>query len=466
MGETELHSTFQRVGSNLKSRLAAFAPIVCNRNSLRLKAVLSISAMICSTILTFAQEEKEITSRNTLKNIQLGNHIKISLGANYRFQVESFINEEFGSHGTQDNAWLLNRLMVHTNWAIGKNLDVFMELASSTVIGKEEIVAVDKDVLAFNQLYLKYDFLRQWQLVIGRENLSYGSGRLVDQRDVPNVRRSFDLMKLKFQNKNLEVDVFMASLVGNREGVIDNGFFEFGESFYGFHLSDYISGLINLDLYYFFQKQDKVVYNNISGNERRSAVGIHHYGRIKCWSYNNEVIYQFGHFDNSRISAQAYYLQIEYAFQTSPTHLKTGLKFEIIDGDDHPNDNKVGNFDAFYPKGAYFGRVARFGPSNLIDIHPYVNFRRGRFFYEFDIDFFWRESTNDGVYGPSLQLGYPSLNDQPYIGTQLGTFTSVEVNGHFSLELETNFIFPGPFLKESGLSSSLFHFLLSTAFRF
>ncbi|MCL6267750.1 alginate export family protein [Flagellimonas myxillae] len=409
-------------------------------------------------------EERLILSG--LKGIKLGENTTLSIGGDYRFQAESFINEEFGSHDGQDNAWLLNRIMLNTDWNFGKNLNAFVELSSSTVIGKDDLTAVDKDVLAFNQIFVQYKFMPELQMAVGRKNLSYGSGRLVDVRNLPNVRRSFDLLQLKFKKNTLEADIFTASIVRNEVGVLDNDFFEFKESFYGFHFSDYISGLINLDAYYFFQKQNDVVYNNITGNERRSAVGIHHYGTLKGWSYNNEIIHQFGSFEDSRISALAYYFQVEYAFRNTPNNLKTGLKFEVIDGDDDPADNKVGTFDAFYPKGAYFGRVARFGPSNLIDIHPYVNFKKDRFFYEFDIDFFWRESTKDGVYNPALQLEYPSLNNQPYIGTQLGTFTSFELNEYVSLELETNFIFPGSFLKESGLTNSLFHFVFTTEFKF
>ena len=446
-----------------------------NRINIRSKSTILLIATILFNLLSHAQDvteanhfnkHQETIFLNDLKNIQLGENTTLSIGGDYRFQVESFVNEEFGSHNGQDNVWLLNRVMFHTDWNIGNKLKVFMELGSSTVIGKDRITEVDKDVLAFNQIYAQYNLVSKWKIVLGRKNLSYGSGRLVDIRNLPNVRRSFDLVQLKFKRNTLEADIFMASIVRNKAGALDNAFFKFDESFYGLHFSDYISGLINLDLYYFFQKQNDVVYNNISGNERRSAVGIHHFGSLNGWSYNNEIIHQFGSFNGSRISAQAYYFQIEYAFKSSSSHLKTGLKFEVIDGDDLPEDNTVGNFDAFYPKGAYFGRVARFGPSNLVDIHPYINFTKGRFFYEFDIDFFWRESTRDGIYNPSLQLEYPSVNNQPYLGTQLGTFTSFEVNEFLSLELETNFIFPGPFLKESGLPNDLFHFLLSSEFKF
>lgn len=50
------------------------------------------------------------------------------------------------------------------------------------------------------------------------------------------------------------------------------------------------------------------------------------------------------------------------------------MKTEIISGDKHSDDNHLQTFNPLYPRGAYFGLVALIGPSNLIDIHPSINF--------------------------------------------------------------------------------------------
>ena len=129
-------------------------------------------------------------------------------------------------------------------------------------------------------------------------------------------------------------------------------------------------------------------------------------------------------------------------------------------------DSGSDTFDALYPRGAYFGRVARFGPSNLFDLHPYVNWSKNGFFLEIDYDAFWRFSTRDGIYNPALILTYPSTNDARFIAQQVGTITGWELGPYIALELETNLIFPGAFLVESSLGDTLFHAVLTMEVRF
>ena len=126
----------------------------------------------------------------------------------------------------------------------------------------------------------------------------------------------------------------------------------------------------------------------------------------------------------------------------------------------------MNTFDRLYPRGAYFGRVARFGPSNLIDFHPYLNTQLGDFSLSLDYVAFWRFSREDGLYNPPLILQYPSDNDKRFIGHQIGTITGFEVNEFIALEFESNIIFPQGFLEESGLDNTLFHAVLTAEFKF
>ncbi|MEM7109562.1 MAG: alginate export family protein, partial [Bacteroidota bacterium] len=129
-------------------------------------------------------------------------------------------------------------------------------------------------------------------------------------------------------------------------------------------------------------------------------------------------------------------------------------------------DVRLNTFDGLYPRGAYFGRVARFGPSNLIDVHPYLNTAIGKFYIELDYVTFWRFSRDDGVYNPALILEYPAQNNERKIAQQIGTITGIEISTHFALEWETNLIFPETFLRRGNLDNTLFHSVLTAEFKF
>ncbi len=405
--------------------------------------------------------QSKITSQS-FKYIPISKYTTLSFGGSWRFQYESFYNEQFKNNPDQDNLWYLNRVMLHAHLKVKDKFEVFAEINSSLIGDKDNPSPVDKDDLAINQLFIKYMFNDHWTIDIGRENLILGSKRLVDLREGPNVRRSFDLTQLNYHKKGFSARAFFAIPVKPEPHVFDNNVLKFEETFSGLYTTTKFNQSINLDLYTFYQKDDNVTYNNGNENERRISVGARYFGTYKSWTYNNELVYQFGDFGNQNIHAWTVSFQFEKKTKLNNHIFNTGLKTEIISGDKDFNDNTLNTFDALYPRGAYFGRVARFGPSNLIDIHPYINTNFKKLFIEFDYDLFWRYSINDGVYNAALLLEYPNTNNQRFLGQQIGTIVGYNINNHIKLEFESNIIFPGKFLKESNQGDTLYHFVLTT----
>lgn len=412
---------------------------------------------------------RDVQSKNNyqkFKYMALSNNSSLSFGGSFRFQYESFINQQFQNVPDQDNLWFLNRVLLHAHLKIKDKFEFFAEFNSSHISGKDNVSPVDKDALSVNQMFVNYNISQNLSFGIGRQNLILGSGRLVDAREGTNVRRSFDLAQVNISNNEFSAKGFFAIPVKPNPEVFDNDFLEFDETFSGLYTTTRFNTLNNLDLYAFYQKDDNVTYNSGTENERRASVGARYFGNYKSWSYNNEIVYQFGSFGNQNISAFTVSFHLEKKIKLSDHIFSTGLKTQLISGDKDANDDTLNTFDALYPRGAYFGRVARFGPSNLIDVHPYINTQFKKLFIEFDYDIFWRYSVNDGVYNAALLLEYPNTNNQRFIGQQLGTIIGYNLNKHINLELESNIIFPGAFLKESKQGDTLYHFVWTTEIKF
>ncbi|WP_282116030.1 alginate export family protein [Cellulophaga baltica] len=416
--------------------------------------------------VSFLSEKESKSVYEKLKWIDLKNNNSLSFGGSYRFQAESFINENFNHQGAQDNIWYLNRILLHALFKINQKFDAYIELSSSTAIGKTNVSPVDKDLLAVNQAFAAYHFNSNWSLLLGRENLGFGSRRLVDVREGPNVRRSFDLARIDYKNETTKLTTFFAIPVKNKEGAFDNDYVKSSETFSGVYLSKNFHKYINSDIYGFYQKDDDVTYAIGTADERRYTFGGRYFGSYKNVTFNNEAAYQLGLFGNNKINAYTLSLNAEYATKFIGDKTTIGLKTELISGDKNRNDNRLNTFDALYPRGAYFGRVARFGPSNLIDIHPYINTIYSKYYVEIDYDVFWRYSKNDGVYDAALFLQYPSTNTSAFIGHQIGTVTGCNFTNRLNIELETNIIIPGNFLKQNGATASLFHSVLTAEYKF
>ncbi|WP_082113211.1 alginate export family protein [Kordia jejudonensis] len=400
-----------------------------------------------------------------LKSISLGNNSSLSLGGSYRFQTEAFINEQFDKNQDQTDYWFLNRMMLHAYLKLGRNFEFFGELNSSLISSKMAITPVDKDELSINQLFARYQFNDKWNLLVGRQNMRLGSGRLVDVREGPNVRLSFDMAQLQFKNQKTEIKGFYALPVKQQEGVFDNETFEKDESLLALYWTQNWINKTNTDLYVLHKEKYNKTWNTGTAKDKRTSIGMRHYGSWQGFKYNNEFVYQIGSFGNENIIAWTVSFNVERQFNTAHP-FTIGIKTEAISGDESTNDNTLNTFDALYPRGAYFGRVARFGPSNLIDIHPYYQTKIGKINLELDYVAFWRFSTNDGIYNPALLLDYPSTNNERFIGNQIGGITGYALNKFINLELESNIIFPGSFLKQRNQGDTLYHFVFTTEIKF
>ncbi|MBK0368327.1 alginate export family protein [Flavobacterium agrisoli] len=401
------------------------------------------------------------------KWIPIAKNYAMSFGGGYRFQTEGFLNQDFSRTEKEDNIWFLNRLMFYSKFELGTKLDFFLELNSSLVNNKRDVSPVDRDEVATNQVFIKYNFFPNYELHLGRENIKLGSGRLVDYREGPNVRRSFDLIKFNYSKNNLQLALFFSIPVQPNYYAFDNDFLDFQETFSGFYLTKALSETSNIDLYGFYQKDDNTTYATGTANERRYSIGTRLFGSLHSIKFDNEAVYQWGNFGNQKISAYTLSINCSHNINLVSNTDIIGLKTELISGDKNATDNKLNTFDALYPRGAYFGRVAKFGPSNLIDLHPYINLKLKKNYYvELDYELFWRYSVYDAIYGASLHPDYLATNTKSFTAQQFGTVIGCDYTNHLNLEFETNTIFPADYFKTNHKSSTLFHAVISLEYKF
>jgi len=426
---------------------------------------LDFSLLRQNDAITFPKDSKNGLYEQ-VKQINLGNQGSLSFGGSYRFQSEAFINEEFSSEVDQDDIWFLNRFQFHSHLKIADKFEFFAELNSSLIASKQNLTPVDRDDLSFNQLFVRYQFNERWNLLVGRQNLRLGSGRLIDVREGPNVRLSFDMAQLNYQDTNTELTAFYAIPVRVNQGAFDNTALDFQESVGAVYWTQHWKENTGTDIYAIYKEEDGKTWDSGTADDNRLSLGLRHFGHWDKLRYNNEFVFQTGNFGEQDIRAWTLSFNIEYPINFLSPNSNVGIKTEAISGDTSITDNSLNTFDGLYPRGAYFGRVARIGPANLFDIHPYFDAGWGKFSLELDYVAFWRLSRQDGVYGPPLNLQYPSMNEERFIGHQLGAIAGYEVNHFITLEWEANVIFPGSFLDASGLDDTLFHSVFTAEFKF
>jgi hypothetical protein len=142
-----------------------------------------------------------------LKYISLGKKAYVSFGGELREQYLYFDHLNFGdvpaAFQKESTGQLWQRAMVHSNLEIGSNIRVFVQLNSTLrFINPNPITPeIDENQLSLHQAFVDYNFNKNWSLRAGRQELGYGSHRLITFREGPNTRMTFDAAMLKYKSE-------------------------------------------------------------------------------------------------------------------------------------------------------------------------------------------------------------------------------------------------------------------------
>lgn len=396
----------------------------------------------------------------------------ISYGGEARFQYFYFKNEGWGDEPKDNDGYVLSRFLFHTDFHAGKAFRFFAQLQSSLVGGRIEPSPVEENPLDLHQAFIDFNPIvsDQTKLIfrIGRQELMYGSQRLVSVRENPNNRQSFDAVRALFIKRNYKLESFYGNYVVSQKGIFDDHFNKNTKLWGTYFTFNHLPVVKNIDFYYLGLWKRNATFNEGSGKELRHSVGMRLFKTNGDWKYDAETLYQFGDFANGSISAWTASVNTSYMFNNLKFKPEAGLKAELISGDRNMNDNTLQTFNPLFPKGAYFGFAALIGPLNLIDIHPSVSLELSKKVnFDVDYDLFWRYQSKDGLYATNATLIYPDGNtNEKHIGNQLSGALTIKANDFVNLRGEFTWFDAGNYLKDVGSGKDIIFAGFTAQFKF
>lgn len=425
-----------------------------------------------------------------IKYISLGeaDNLYLTLGGEIRQQYQLFINEGWGTlpESIEDhNGHWLQRYMLHANVQLGKHVRLFGQLKNGTIVGRKggPRPQIDKDELGVHQGFVDligYVGASTLTLRVGRQEFFYGAERMITMREGPNVRLSFDAIKLVADWPKTKVDVFVAQPVLINPYVFDDRRAT-GETMWALYSVHYLTATkSNLDLYYIGQERLNAAYNQGVAYELRHTFGARFWEQDGRFNYNIELIGQIGEFGEGNV--RAFYAASEISY-TLPGAWRPTIQMtnNLISGDDDPTDPDLQTFNPMYPR-PFFGLAAPIGPSNLMDIHPQFQVAPTETMsLAVGADFLWRYSTRDGIYSPAVTQSRPQPppppdrgNDQivlldseeRYTGVQFTLAYQHQLTPHWTLRIDGAYFPAGPFIRETGVGNNLFYLAPQLTFKF
>jgi hypothetical protein len=357
-----------------------------------------------------------------------------------------------GPPGDTPGGYLLQRYMPSLTAEWNDDAVLFAQLKSGLAYGRVGGPRqVDLDRLDLHQAWADFKLSEGERVKVGRQEFIFGSGRLVGNREGPNVRLAFDALRFSHTQPGQRIDAFISRPVSTEPGVFDDHP-ETGRSLWGLYTTfnaDFLPGRGAMDVYYLGSQSARTTFAQGRADDNRHSLGFRMFGRSREFDYNYEAVYQTGSFGNQRISAWTIATDTGY---TIDEWVRLGLKLDVASGDDNPRDGSLGTFNALYPKGAYFGEVALIGPSNLLHLQPGVGLQfSDDLKLTEEIDLFWRQKVSDGVYGPSLNLlRSPGGSNSRDIGWQWSNTLEWKATSNTTVVFCYDRFFPGQFLRETG----------------
>jgi hypothetical protein len=382
----------------------------------------------------------------------------LSLGGEGREAYERFGNQNWGLTAPDPSGYWLQRGLFHADLHVSSRVRVWGELSSSVeawrVGGPRPVV--DEDKAAVHQAFIDVTaHAPSGSLVLvraGRQELAFGSGRMVALREGTNVPLSFDGLRTTARAGGWLVDGILAKPVATRPGVFDD---ETDHHFtlWGLYSSRSFARRAKqstADLYYFGIDRLAGRFDQGTAHERRHTIGARIWRRDR-WAYDAETMYQFGEFGSGRIRAWRIAAEGSYHLTAARWQPQLGLGFDVATGNKNPRSPDLQTFNALFQSGTYSGRAQILGPANTIRLEPsiallpapHVTVSAGWGFY-------WRQSINDGLYGIAGNLIVPSNGvTGRYEGSRPIAEVDWQITRHFSVYVNYIYVFNGPFERAS-----------------
>ncbi|MFC0514795.1 alginate export family protein [Mucilaginibacter angelicae] len=392
---------------------------------------------------------------NKIKYIGLSANrsVYLSFGGEIRYEYAGKMDENWIA-GQGYNYSFLQRYSLNTNLQLGSRLRIFAQVNSALENGSKYGPApVDEDKLNVQDLFAE---LKVWQkddqslsVRAGRQELNYGTGRLISVREGTNVRLYFTGAKAMYKSKRFTVDGFAMMADNVYPGVFDN------KPTHQVNLWGAYSTLIipkggNFDFYYLGTKNNDKAYEEGIANETRHTIATRYWKNGGGFIYNLEGAYQFGTFGKGNINAWTAAIDLGYVFDKMKGKPSINLRNDYISGDKKKGDGNLQTFNPLYPKGGYFGFNPLIGPANLIDLHPYATYSlTDQCDIQADVVFNWRYSTQDGLYRPSGNFNLPGASStQKYIGTTYLASAEYKFSKFFMLSSGVQYFKTGAFIED------------------
>ncbi len=426
---------------------------------MRLRQLL-IPGYLFSSILLQAGEPATlpVVLPPTVAKVQFTFHARVR--GEYRENVFDFNDN---NDALTDDSWILHRIRLGIEWQPVSWLHVTVqgqdvrESFSDRPDVPLQMGAEGDDAFDLRLASLEFGDPKHLSLKLGRQVLSYGDERLVGPLEWLNFSRTFDAVKLHYQEKDWWLDGFASSVVRLHESKFNNSDWTDTQNsrrqlFSGLYFSTSALDVQVTDLYAFHLHEEA-----LTGSTDFVTLGTRMKGdpvKLNGWDYIVELAGQAGQVRGQDLQAYAYHLEGGYNWLSSPWKPRLALEYSAGSGDGQAGDGQVGTFQNLFPTNhPPYGFMDTMAWQNMHNVvlrlaaQPHKKLKT-----TLDMHAFWLADTGDAWYrtNGTTQVRNITPGANNYAGAELDFTINAKLTQHLDMLLGYSHFFAGSYLDDTG----------------
>jgi hypothetical protein len=385
----------------------------------------------------------------------------ISIGGEERFQYKNESDSRLSGHR---NDYELNRVRIYGDVWYQDRFRVYAEFLSAESFNQDLApLAIDRDhgdlLNAFVDLKVCELDGSPAYVRAGRQELCYGSQRIISPLDWANTRRTFEGVKTFWRSENLDVDLFWVRPVLVRPAGFDTA--DSNRDFWGLWTTYRPQKGQAIDLYCLDLEDERrlatpLPRGALRGGANTTTFGGRYVGDYEHFLWDFEGMYQTGTNVNRSISADAFTTGVGYQFVDLPMAPEFCVYNDFASGDH--DGSRRGTFNQLFPFGHfYFGFIDVVGRQNIEDFNLHLNVYPTNWITGcIQAHFFYLDSAKDALYNAAgaATLRDPTGRSGHHVGDELDFFINFHLTTHHDILIGYSHLFAGEFIQKAGNGQS------------
>jgi hypothetical protein len=295
----------------------------------------------------------------------------------------------------------------------------------------------------------------------GRQELLFGSQRLISPSDWSNALRTFQGVRGLYHTDKIEEDIFWTQPIITNPTTISS--VDDRQQFAGNYFKYRFTKDISLDLYYLYRENDN---HNVVGHKGQlgsfddNTLGGRFVGQAGSKSqylFDFEGATQNGDWSNQVFQANFYVAGLGYWFKDLPAIPTFWVYYDYASGTPDPiNGTEHRTFDTLFPSGHnYFNSEDLFGRQNLHDFHlelgvfplPWMRYTLGYHILNLD-------QAKDALYNSSGSVirQDPTGKAGTEVGDAINATAQFHVDNHQLINFSYAHLFSGKFIEKTAIT--------------